>query len=76
LLLATHSALAKIYIEIDKDSEKFLLENPYYDSLTVGKFCEKRDLKKAVICYRRGKNDNEMIECIVYFNLFYFYLLI
>jgi hypothetical protein len=30
---------------------------------TVGKYCEKRDIKKAIFCYKKGKNDAELIDC-------------
>ncbi|MCP9257506.1 Clathrin heavy chain [Dirofilaria immitis] len=38
---ATHNALAKIYIDANNNPERFLRENPYYDSRIVGKYCEK-----------------------------------
>lgn len=59
---ATHSSLAKIYVETNQNADAFLQDNPYYNSLVVGKFCEKRDPRRAVICYRRGKCDKELIE--------------
>jgi len=59
---ALHSALAKIYVETNTNADQFLQDNQYYDSLIVGKFCEKRDPRRAVIAYRRGKCDQEMIE--------------
>ncbi len=40
---ALHNALAKIAIDQNKEPEKFLNANPYYDSLVVGKYCENRD---------------------------------
>lgn len=39
---AVYNALAKIYIDSNNNPEKFLKENDQYDSLTVGKYCEKR----------------------------------
>eukprot|EP01135_Chromosphaera_perkinsii_P003336 Nk52_evm36s240 gene=Nk52_evmTU36s240 len=59
---ATHNALAKIYIDSNSNPEKFLRENPYYDSLIVGKYCEKRDPHMAFIAYERGQCDYELIE--------------
>ncbi|KAH7823081.1 Clathrin heavy chainC [Monocercomonoides exilis] len=59
---ACHSALAKIYVETNTNADQFLTDNQFYDSLVVGKFCEKRDPRRAVICYRRGKCDQEMIQ--------------
>ncbi|KAF2157129.1 clathrin heavy chain [Myriangium duriaei CBS 260.36] len=59
---AVYNALAKIYIDSNNDPEKFLRENDQYDSLTVGKYCEKRDPNLACIAYRKGGNDLELIS--------------
>ncbi|KAI4848661.1 clathrin heavy chain, partial [Aureobasidium sp. EXF-8845] len=59
---AVYNALAKIYIDSNNDPEKFLKENDMYDTLTVGKYCEKRDPNLAYIAYRKGQNDLELIE--------------
>lgn len=59
---AVYNALAKIYIDSNTDPEKFLKENDQYDSLTVGKYCEKRDPNLAYIAYRKGQNDLELIN--------------
>jgi len=40
---AVFNALAKIYIDSNNNPEKFLQENDQYDTLVVGKYCEKRD---------------------------------
>lgn len=40
---AVYNALAKIYIDSNNNPEKFLKENDQYDTLIVGKYCEKRD---------------------------------
>eukprot|EP00398_MALV-I-01_sp_L67-1_P000178 gene178-941_t len=40
---AIHNAIAKIYIETNKDPEDFLKTNQYYDAKEVGAFCEERD---------------------------------
>ena len=40
---AVYNALAKIYIDSNNAPEKFLKENDQYDTLVVGKYCEKRD---------------------------------
>ena len=58
---ATHNALAKIYIDSNNNAERFLKENQFYDSLVVGKYCEKRDPHLAFVCYERGQNDAELI---------------
>ncbi|KAJ6238519.1 clathrin heavy chain [Anaeramoeba flamelloides] len=58
----THSALAKIYIDANRDPENFLLTNEYYDSKIVGAYCEKRDPHLAFVAYKRGKCDKELID--------------
>lgn len=42
--------------------EAFLKENDLYDTLSVGKYCEKRDPNLAYIAYRKGQNDLELIN--------------
>lgn len=59
---ATHNALAKIYIDSNNNPERFLRENPFYDSRVVGKYCEKRDPHMACVCYERGQCDEELIR--------------
>lgn len=59
---AVYNALAKIYIDSNNDPEKFLKENDQYDSLIVGKYCEKRDPNLAFIAFRKGQNDLELIN--------------
>ncbi|KAF2876123.1 clathrin heavy chain [Massariosphaeria phaeospora] len=59
---AVYNALAKIYIDSNNNPEKFLKENDQYDTLTVGKYCEKRDPNLAYIAYRKGQNDLELIS--------------
>jgi hypothetical protein len=58
---ALHTALAKIYIDTAQNPEKFLEENRFYNSLVVGKYCETRDPRYSVICYKRGGCDDELI---------------
>ncbi|XP_077251138.1 clathrin heavy chain 2-like [Tasmannia lanceolata] len=57
-----HNALGKIVIESNNNPEHFLTTNPYYDSRVVGKYCEKRDPTLAVVAYRRGQCDDELIN--------------
>ncbi|KAL7673888.1 hypothetical protein ACOME3_000168 [Neoechinorhynchus agilis] len=57
-----HNAIGKIYIESNNNPERFLKENQYYDSLVVGKYCEKRDPHLACIAYERGKCDDELVS--------------
>ncbi|KAJ5895242.1 clathrin heavy chain [Penicillium taxi] len=59
---AVYNALAKIYIDSNNNPEKFLKENDMYDTLTVGKYCEKRDPNLAYIAYNKGQNDLELIS--------------
>ncbi|KAA0714460.1 Clathrin heavy chain 1 [Triplophysa tibetana] len=59
---ATHNALAKIYIDTNNSPERFLRENPHYDSVTVGRYCEKRDPHLAFVAYERGQCDLELIQ--------------
>lgn len=37
-------------------------ENQFYDSRTVGKYCEKRDPHLACVAYERGSCDRELIK--------------
>ncbi|XP_075542803.1 clathrin heavy chain [Dermacentor variabilis] len=59
---ATHNALAKIYIDSNNNPERFLRENPFYDSTVVGRYCEKRDPHLACIAYERGQCDRELVQ--------------
>uniref|UniRef100_A0A8C2Q9P9 Clathrin heavy chain n=1 Tax=Cyprinus carpio TaxID=7962 RepID=A0A8C2Q9P9_CYPCA len=59
---ATHNALAKIYIDSNNNPERFLRENLHYDSVTVGRYCEKRDPHLAFVAYERGQCDLELIQ--------------
>lgn len=43
-------------------AERFLKENDQYDTLVVGKYCEKRDPNLAFIAYSKGQNDLELIN--------------
>ena len=58
---ATHSAIAKIYIDSNNNDERFLTDNQYYDSKVVGKYCEKRDPHLACKAYESGNWDMELI---------------
>jgi len=58
---ATHDALAKIYIDANMNAERFLKENPHYNSQVVGKYCAKRDPQMAFVAYERGNCDQELI---------------
>lgn len=57
-----HNALGKIIIDSNNNPEHFLTTNPFYESLVLGKYCEKRDPNLACIAYKRGECDLEYIE--------------
>ncbi|CAM6046417.1 unnamed protein product [Sphagnum compactum] len=57
-----HNALGKIIVDTNNNPEHFLTTNPYYDSRVVGKYCEKRDPTLAVVAYRRGLCDEELVN--------------
>lgn len=59
-----HNALAKIYIDVNKDPQDFLIKNQFYDSKIVGKYCEERNPDLAFTAYKRawGSCDQELIE--------------
>ncbi|KAL4145007.1 hypothetical protein PRNP1_012681 [Phytophthora ramorum] len=61
---ATHSALGKVYITLDKNPQQFLIKNKFYDSKVVGKFCEKVDPYLAYLAYRRASSecDDDLIR--------------
>ncbi|KAF8931855.1 hypothetical protein BGZ58_007377 [Dissophora ornata] len=57
-----YNAIAKIYIDSNNNPEPFLRNNAFYDSRTIGKYCEKRDPYLAFIAYERGQCDIEVVE--------------
>ena len=57
-----HNALGKIIIDSNNNPEHFLTSNQYYDSLVLGKYCEKRDPNLACVAYKRGNCDAEYVE--------------
>ncbi|PPS19407.1 hypothetical protein GOBAR_AA01162 [Gossypium barbadense] len=57
-----HNALGKIIIDNNNNPEHFLTTNPYYDSRVVAKYHGKRDPTLAVVVYRRGQCDDELIN--------------
>ncbi|KAJ0411653.1 hypothetical protein ATCC90586_004122 [Pythium insidiosum] len=61
---ATHNAVGKIYVTLNRDPQQFLMNNQFYDSQVVGKFCEKLDPALAVLAYRRagGACDDDLIR--------------
>jgi clathrin heavy chain len=65
-----HNALGKIIIDTNNNPEHFLTTNPYYDSVSVGKYAEKRDPNLACVAYKRGKCDDALVECTNKHSLF------
>ena len=57
-----YTSLAKVFIEGNNNPKHFLETNTLYDPLVVGAFCESRDPRLAVIVYKKGKCDKELIE--------------
>ncbi|XP_039016474.1 clathrin heavy chain 1-like [Hibiscus syriacus] len=62
LILSVRSLLPVDPLWMNARREHFLTTNPYYDSRVVGKYCEKRDPTLAVVAYRRGQCDDELID--------------
>lgn len=57
-----NTALAKILIDSNqRAAEDFLRENSVYDPLAVGRYCERRDPQLALLAYRKGQCDNEVV---------------
>ena len=54
--------MAKIYIDSNNNPERFLRENLFYDSVVVGRYCQKRDPHLAFVAYERGQCDQELIK--------------
>ena len=67
---AVHNALGKIIVDSNNNPEHFLTTNPFYDSLAVGKYCEKRDPNLACVAYKRGACDAALVECTNRHSLF------
>jgi clathrin heavy chain len=59
-----HNALGMVYVETNSNPQHFLMNNPFYDSKVVGKFCESRDPHLAFIAYRKawGECDDELLD--------------
>jgi len=59
-----HNGIAKIYIDTNREPETFLKNNAFYDSATVGKYCEDRDPHLAYTAYKRawGACDEQLVD--------------
>merc|ERR1719443_1324637 len=53
-----------IYIDTNRDADEFLKTNAFYDSITVGKYCEDRDPHLAYTAYKRawGSCDEQLVD--------------
>lgn len=58
---SVHNALAKIFIDLNREPKEFLINNQFYNSKVVGQYCEHRDPFLAYVAYRRGLCDEELI---------------
>jgi len=58
-----HNGLAKIYVDTNNNAANFLTSNKFYDSATVGLYCESRDPHLSFIAYKRawGSCDDQLI---------------
>ena len=61
---ATHNAIGKIYISLNRDPLQFLTNNQFYDPRVIGAFCEKLDPHLAFVAYKhaRGSCDDLLIK--------------
>jgi len=55
--VATHNAIGKIYVTLNRDPISFLNNNQFYDPKVLGKFCEKLDPSLAFAAYKRGAGE-------------------
>lgn len=61
---ATHNAIGKIYITLNREPLQFLQNNQFYDAGVIGAFCEKLDPHLAFVAYKhaRGERDDDLIR--------------
>lgn len=61
---ATHNAIGKIYIQLNRDPVQFLQNNQFYDPKVLGAFCEKLDPSLAFLAYKHagGACDEDLIR--------------
>jgi clathrin heavy chain len=61
---ATHNAIGKIYITLNRDPLQFLQNNQFYEPSVIGAFCEKLDPHLAFVAYKhaRGECDDALIR--------------
>jgi len=51
---ATHNAIGKIYVTLNREPRQFLENNQFYDPAALGKYCEKLDPSLAYLAYKRA----------------------
>ncbi len=61
---ATHNAIGKIYITLNRDPVQFLTNNQFYTPAVLGLFCEKLDPHLAFVAYKHanGECDDSLIR--------------
>ena len=61
---ATHNAIGKIYITLNREPLQFLSNNQFYEPMVIGAFCEKLDPHLAFVAYKhaRGSCDDALIK--------------
>ena len=61
---ATHNAIGKIYITLNREPLQFLQNNQFYEPAVIGSFCEKLDPHLAFVAYKhaRGECDDALIK--------------
>ena len=61
---ATHNAMGKIIITLNKDPQQFLMHNHCYDPRVLGEFAAKLDPFLAFLAYKRaaGQCDEELLD--------------
>ena len=62
--VATHNAIGKIYVTLNRDPVQFLTNNQFYDPKVLGAFCEKLDPHLVLAAYKhaRGECDDTLIQ--------------
>eukprot|EP00826_Nyctotherus_ovalis_P034488 TRINITY_DN2881_c0_g4_i1.p1 TRINITY_DN2881_c0_g4~~TRINITY_DN2881_c0_g4_i1.p1 ORF type:complete len:1038 (-),score=345.96 TRINITY_DN2881_c0_g4_i1:140-2881(-) len=67
-----YTGLAKIYVDLGREPQTFLINNQFYDPKEVGKYCESRNPHLAFFAYKKawGNCDAELIE-LCYKNSFF-----
>jgi len=61
---ATHNAIGKIYVTLNRHPASFLTNDPFYDPKVLGEFCEKLDPSLAFLAYKRanGHCDDDLVR--------------